>query len=131
MENQEIIKLKLDDEIYDCYLEIGRYQNNDRLYLGLSTPFSSFSDITVNLPDTPIIGDNMIFVDGDLTLDLKKQLEKYGILSEYLYTENYNMGSYDCYLVNLDKLKYYDPKGFEEAGLKLYEDKNENYDLKI
>lgn len=129
--NKEVIKIKLFDENYDCYLNIGRYQNNNRLYLGLDTKEEPFSDITINLPEYPCVDDYTIFVNGDVSTDVKKQLEKCGILSTYLYSVNYNLGNYDCYSVNMEKLKYYDPVGFEKANLKIYIDKDLEADIKI
>lgn len=131
MIEKEVIKLKLYDEIYDCYLNIGRYMNNNRLYLGLSTADSSFTDITINLPDCSLIDDSTIFVNGDLSNEIKNQLKQYGILSNFLYSVNYNMGNYDCYSVNLEKLNYYNKKEFEEAGLKLEKEKNKECNIGI
>ena len=109
---------------------MGRYQNNNRLYLGLETEDELFSDITINLPEYPLT-DDTIFVSGDMTKEVKQQIEKCGILSNYLYSVQYNMGNYDCYSISLEKLKYYDPKGFEKIGLKLDEVKDQDYEIKI
>ena len=43
----------------------------------------------------------------------------------------YNLGNYDCYSVNMEKLKYYDPVGFEKANLKIDIDKDLEADIKI
>ena len=75
--------------------------------------------------------EDTIFVNGDLSKEVKDQLKKYEILSDYLYSVNYNLGTYDCYSINLEKLKYYDPKGFEDANLQLDTDKIQDYDIKI
>ena len=112
-------------------MDIARYQNNNRLYLGLSMEDDYFSDITINLPDLLLPADDFVFVSGDLTKEVKDQLKDYGILSEYLYTADYNMGHYDCYSINLEKLKHYDPDGFEKANLKLDKIEDEVCDIKI
>ena len=112
-------------------MSIGRYQYNNRLYLGLETEEELFSDITINLPEYSLVEDSTIFVSGDMTKEVKNQLEKCGILSNYLYSVDYNMGNYDCYSINLDKLKHYDPVGFEDSGLELNKTDDLNYDVKI
>lgn len=66
-----------------------------------------------------------------MTKEVKAQLEDYGILSCYLYTVKYNWGHYDCYSVDLEKIKYYDPKGFKENNLQLNETKNCDYDMSM
>lgn len=128
---QPKIKIKLYDEEFDCYLRIDRYRSNDRLYLRLETKDSLFTDITINLAGFSLFDEDTIFVNGNMTNEVKKQLKEYGILSNHLYSVKYNMGNYDCYSINLDKLKYYDPQGFKEFGLKLDEVKDQNYDIKI
>lgn len=90
-----------------------------------------FSDITINLPEYSLVEDSTIFVNGDMTKEVKEQLKNYGILSNYLYSVGYNMGNYDCYSINLEKLKYYDPIGFEDSGLNLDKTNNVDCDIKI
>ena len=128
---KETIKIKLFDKEYDCYLNIARYQNNNRLYLGLDTKDDSFSDITINLSDEPCLYNSTIFVNRDMPNEVKKQLENHEILSTYLYTVDYNMGDYDCYMVDMERLHYYDPLGFENAGLKLDVENDLEIDVKI
>ena len=123
--------MKLYKEKYDCYLNIDRYQYNNRLYLGLETDEELFCDITINLPELSLDGDGTIFLNDDLPREVREQLEKNGILSNYLYSVNYNYGRYDCYSVNLDKLKYYDPIGFDNSNIKLDEVKDLDSNIKI
>ena len=113
------------------YLSIGSYKDNGRIYIGIDTNKESYSNLTINLSDLMIPDDNYIFVSGDMTKEVKNQLEKCGILSNYLYSVDYNMGNYDCYSINLDKLKHYDPVGFEDSGLELNKTDDLNYDVKI
>ena len=83
------------------------------------------------MPEYSLVDDSTIFVSGDMTKEVKEQLEKTGILSQFLYSVNYNMGNYDCYSVDLEKLKYYDPIGFEDSNVKLNEEKDFDSDIKI
>lgn len=129
MIEKPVIKVNLYDEEYNCYLNIGRYQYNNMLYLALETEEDLFCDITINLPEYMVDGDSSIYVNEDLPLSVKNKLKEIGILSNFLYSVNYNMGRYDCYSTNLNKLKYYDPLGFEHSDVKL--DKGFDYNINI
>ncbi len=96
----------------DLYLRIASYLNNNRIYIGIDTLEESYADLTINLPDLMLPDENYIFVNGNMTKDLRKFLEKKNIIGETIYTYPYNMGSYDMVNVDFDKLKEYDPEGF-------------------
>ncbi len=122
------MRITLFDETYDCYLNIGEYPYNHRLYLGLYTEEEPFDDITINLPGYSLFERDNVFINGDMSTEVKNQLIEYGILAEYLYTINYNMGKYDCYRVDLEKLKYYNPDGYNKYILNI--DKDESIDIR-
>lgn len=120
------IKITAYGENYDCYLKIGEYKCNHRLYLGLNTDEESFNDITINLPEYSLYERDNVFINGDMSTEVKNQLNEYGILAEYLYTVKYNMGKYDCYRVDLEKLKHYDPDGYEKYIIDIDKDESIN-----
>lgn len=101
----------------DLYLTIASYLNNNRIYVGVDTVEESYSDLTINLPDMMLPDEDYIFVNGDMTSDLRNFLEKKDIIGETIYTYPYNMGKYDMVKVNFDKLKEYDPDGFKSYEL--------------
>ena len=98
----------------NLYLTVGCYSNNSRLYIGIETDEGLADDVTINLTDADLYFKDAVFLNSNLTEGLKDVLKKNGILGEYYYTQQYNMGQYDCYTINLDKLKEYDPKGYSE-----------------
>lgn len=110
--NKKSIVFSFEEKEIECFLSVGTYLNNNRLYLGLETDSSFFDDITINLPEISLTSDSMVFLNSDLSKDIKKVLLKEGILSSYLYSQQYNYGNYDCYFVDLDKIREYDPDGY-------------------
>ena len=98
----------------NLYLTIASYRNNNRIYLAVETEEDLYADITINLSDMMIPDDNYIFVNGDMTKELRTFLEKNKIIGETIETYQYNMGRYDMVEVDFDLLKEYDPEGFNE-----------------
>ena len=98
----------------NLYLTIASYRNNNRIYLAVETEEDLYADITINLSDMLIPDDNYIFVNGDMTKELRSFLEKNKIIGETIETYQYNMGRYDMVEVDFDLLKKYDPEGFNE-----------------
>ena len=96
------------------YLTIASYQNNGRIYLAVETEDELYADITINLSDMMLPDDNYIFVNGDMTRELRDFLEEKGIIGETIETYQYNMGKYDMVQVDFDVLKEYDSYGFKE-----------------
>lgn len=105
---------KLCDVNDNFYLMVSSYRDNKRLFLGIETDKDFWDDITINLPDVDSYLENAVFINSSLSKDTMNQLKKAGIIEDYIYTQPYNMGSYDCCLVNFEKIKEYDPKGFKE-----------------
>ncbi len=112
----------------NLYLTIASYQNNNRIYIGVETEEELYADITINLPDMYLLDDDYIFVNGDMTKDLRNFLEEKNIIGETFTTIQYNMGRYDMAKVDFNILKDYDHKGFKE-----YEKYNEsvNKDMEV
>ena len=66
-----------------------------------------YADITINLSDMMLPNDDYIFVNGDMTRDLRNFLEEKNIIGETFTTVQYNMGRYDMAKVDFDVLKEY------------------------
>lgn len=95
----------------NLYLTIDSYQNNNRIYIGIETKNGLYADITINLTNM-LLPDNYIFVNNDISSDLRKFLEEKGIIGKTIETYQYNMGRYDMVNINFDLLKGYDKEGF-------------------
>lgn len=113
---------KYDDQ--ELYLVVASYQNNNRIYLGVDTEDGSYADITINLPDMLLPSEDYIFVNSDMTKELRNFLNKKGIIGETYTTIQYNMGRYDMAKIDLDLIKEYDSEGFEK-----YFNKNDDYEI--
>ena len=99
----------------DLYLVVAGYLNNGRLYLGLEDQDGENEvDITINLDDIPEIGDMVVFLNGDISDDLKIKLRDAGLISNPIQQMPYNYGIYDVVFVNRNKLKEFDEKGYEK-----------------
>lgn len=109
----------------NLYLTIASYQNNNRIYVAVETEEELYADITINLSDMMLPADDYIFVNGDMTRDLRNFLEKKNIIGDTFTTVQYNMGRYDMAKVDFDVLKEYDPEGFKEF------EKNKSDDMEL
>lgn len=102
----------------DLYLVLANYVDNGRLYMGLENEErENYCDITINLSDVPEIGDMVVFLNGDISSELKKELRNIGLISKPIQQMPYNYGLYDIVIVNREALKDYDKeeyKKFEE-----------------
>jgi len=102
----------------DLYLVMANYVDNGRLYMGLENEErENYCDITINLSDIPEIGDMVVFLNGDISSELKKELRNIGLISNPIQQMPYNYGLYDIVIVNREALKDYDKeeyKKFEE-----------------
>lgn len=107
-------KLNLNGEILT--LEIGTYRANNHLaVISHCEDGEPFSDVTINLAGTFRNYIDEAFIDPiNKDCGLYQLLINKGIIKEVL-KENvqYNMGHYDLVRFDLDKLKEYDPKGYE------------------
>ena len=97
------------------------------MYIGLETDEGLVDDVTINLSDVDLYFKDAVFLNTNLTERLKDVLKKNKILGDYYYTQQYNMGQYDCYTVNLDKLKEFDSKGYSE--FEKYNCLEDDYDI--
>lgn len=98
----------------NLYLTIASYQNNNRIYICVETEEELYADVTINLTDMMLPNNEYIFVNGDMTSDLRNFLEEKQIIGETFTTFQYNMGRYDIAKVDFNILKQYDSKGFKE-----------------
>ena len=102
----------------DLYLVMANYVDNGRLYMGLENEErENYCDITINLSDIPEIGDMVVFLNGDISSELKKELRNIGLISKPIQQMPYNYGLYDIVIVNREALKDYNKeeyKKFEE-----------------
>ena len=98
----------------NLYLTIASYQNNNRIYIGVETEEELYADVTINLSDAYLLDDDYIFVNSDMTEDLRYFLEEKNIIGETFSTIQYNMGKYDMVKIDFDILKEYDFEGFKE-----------------
>ncbi len=98
----------------NLYLTIASYQNNNRIYIGVETEEELYADVTINLSDMYLLDDDYIFVNDDMSKDLRNFLEEKNIIGETFTTIQYNMGRYDMAKVDFNILKEYDSKGFNE-----------------
>lgn len=101
---------------YDLYFSIGTYSSNNKLAVSCYTKDELFSVITINLPNTTSKYIDEAFIDPiNKDVGLYQVLIDKGIIKEVI-KENvpYNMGHYDLVRFDLDKLKEYDSKGYQE-----------------
>jgi len=111
----------------NLYLIISSYKNNGRIYLGVETEEELYDDITINLLDKQLYSNDTVFINGNMTNDMRRFLEKNGIIGETIDVVQYNMGRYDLVKVDFDKLKQYDPYGFKQY--EKYKKSLEDYEL--
>ena len=98
-------------------LEVSRYNNNDRLYVGMTSYTAGypepFADITVNIVEYPL-EPNEAFINGDISQDAINFIieNKLGTLLPYTVQSGY--GRYFSIAFDLDKLAEFDPDGIAE-----------------
>lgn len=109
-----IKSIKLNDE--ELFLEIGTYQYGKRLAVLCNTVDESFSDVTVNLPELYLDSVDEAFIDLMCKdCGLYQALIDNGVINEVIREKvPYNMGKYDLVRFDMNKLKEFDPKGYEE-----------------
>lgn len=97
------------------YLTVGRYRNNNSLYLGLENGLGeSYSDITINISDNKI-SDNIAYLTNDMSKELKDFLRKKKLISEPVLFMTHNLGEYEMVYVDLNKVKEYDSEGYNNS----------------
>lgn len=98
----------------ELFFSIGTYSNN-RLAITCDTIEEPYSDITINLPNAFIDMINEAHLDPIIkSVGLQDALLEAGIIEKVISLDKYNMGTYDFVKFNFEKLKEYDPKGFEQ-----------------
>lgn len=109
----------------DLYLLVSNYTCNGRLYVGLEDENKNrYADITINLPEIPLVGPTIVFLNADLSDTLKNELKQKGLIESSTERIRYNYGTYDIADVNLEHLKEYDEKGYNEY--KMYKEEFNN-----
>lgn len=104
------------------YLTVGRYRNNNSMYLGLENGIGeSYSDITINISDKKI-NDNIAYLTNDMSRELKDFLREKELISEPILLMKHNLGEYEMVYVDLNKVKEYDSKGYEDSLKKMEND---------
>ena len=116
-------------EGYDLFLTISRYNNNNRLYVGLDTYDGMYDDLTVNLSDLYLPSNDYIFLNGDIDNKFKEFLKEKNIIGDTIETYKYNMGHYDMVMINHELLKQYSPDEYKEYENYKLENCKENDDL--
>ena len=108
-----IKSLNFKDE--ELYFEINNYSYNNRLAILCYTEDEPFSDITINLPNESINSYDEGFIDPiNKDCGLYQELINCGIIKEVIKENvSYNRGKYDLVKFDMNVLKEYDPKGYE------------------
>lgn len=91
----------------ELYLTIGKYTNNDRLYIGLESDDEPYCDITINLPEAETPSQESVFLSNDIPQGVYDKLIKKGMISDVLWQEQYNMGTYDMVQIFPESFKEY------------------------
>lgn len=105
--------IKYDDT--DLYLTVANYQNNSRMYLGLEdVNHDPYADITVNLPYTNEISKNIVYLNTDMSNELKETLRKSNLFGDTLMYQPYNYGNFEVVEVNIDKVKELCPEEYQQ-----------------
>lgn len=112
-EELHIKSLNFNDE--ELYFEINNYSYNNRLAILCYTEDEPFSDITINLPNELINSYDEGFIDPiNKDCGLYQELINCGIIKEVIKENvSYNRGKYDLVKFDMNVLKEYDPKGYE------------------
>lgn len=99
----------------EVFLKIGAYAYSDRLAILSNTVDGIYSNVTVNLPELYLDSINEAFIDSMCKdCGLYQALIDNGIIKEVIKEKvPYNMGRYDLVKFDMDKLREYDPKGYE------------------
>ena len=109
---------KVKSEHGDLDLKIYNYDSNGRLAILLYKEDGElYSDLTINLHDMIINSTGEAYLSSDMQSLSKKiidDLKKDGVIEKSMGFYKYNYGEYELVRFNLDKLKEYDPDGFEK-----------------
>ena len=99
----------------DLFLEIGSYTYSNNLAVMCNTADDLYGVITINLPGMYLESKDEAFIDPiNKDCGLLQKLIDEGIVKKVIKKNvQYNMGKYDLVQFNMDKLKEYDPKGYE------------------
>ena len=90
------------------YFFLDNYANNGALYIGLCTKDNElYADLTINIPEYLFYAWNEIIINGDISSDLVKKLEKAGILEPTGKLTRSGFGTYKIMEFNFEKAKDY------------------------
>ncbi|MBQ2947207.1 MAG: DUF4313 domain-containing protein [Bacilli bacterium] len=93
----------------EIYLDIGNYENDKSLYLGLvDAEGKLYDEITINFKDMANIAMNYIYINNKISDGLIDYLKDKKIISDTLMYKRHSSGSYELVKVDLDELRYYD-----------------------
>lgn len=93
----------------EIYLDIGNYENDKSLYLGLvDVEGKLYDEITINFKDMANIAMNYIYINNKISDGLVDYLKDKKIISDTLMYKRHTSGSYELVKVDLDELRYYD-----------------------
>ena len=93
----------------EIYLDIGNYENDKSLYLGLVDDEGKlYDEITINFKDMANIAMNYIYINNKISDGLIDYLKDKKIISDTLMYKRHSSGSYELVKVDLDELRYYD-----------------------
>lgn len=107
---------------YNLYLEVGRYEYNSNLFLGLVyydsdiEDYDSFSDLTINVPMTPLENNGVwfdkdketeIIINGDLGKEIRKTLYSLPFLKKTDRVVQSGFATYEVALFDYQKAKDY------------------------
>lgn len=108
-------KWELGDEIVS--LHVSSYAYGNGLYIGMTNYGEDgpepFADMTVNIPAYSL-EPNEAIVSGDISRDLLQFIKDNKLGKKLPYEVKSGYGKYAVVAFDLDKLKEFDPKGFEE-----------------
>ena len=107
------------------FLECGKYQNGRLALLLKKENDELFGDLTINLPDLEI-EENTIFINSNISSELKDKLFETGVFINMFSTQQYNMGRYDVAYINMNLLKEY-LNYYEIEIWETEEDRNQGY----
>ena len=99
-------------------LQLGMYANNQRLYIGMITHTEDgaepFADMTVNLPGYSL-DPGEAFISGDISKDLLRFIKENKLGKVLPYQVQSGYGKYSAVAFDLEKLKAFDPKLFDDG----------------
>ena len=118
MKERQIKRKSINFDGEKIYLDICRYESNNRLAIIAHTKYEPYGDITKNLPEINLETERLVAIDSLCkSIGLEKKLIDGKIIARVVANIQDNFETYDIVYLNLEKLYEYDPKGFmKELG---------------